>query len=162
MMWVDLDRCSGCGECLEVCPVEAIALVGGKAAIDQETCLLCGACQAACPQEAISETRLSVLQTQKALQPVRAPEAPAPFVQTGGRFSWAAPLVAYIGREIIPLAADALIAALDRRSAGNSEAVEPIRIRPARTGSDLRSRAPLSKGKKRQNRQRRRSRKFNI
>ena len=38
-MWVDSDRCMGCGACVEVCPAGAIALVEGKARVDEETCI---------------------------------------------------------------------------------------------------------------------------
>jgi Fe-S-cluster-containing hydrogenase component 2 len=51
-VWVDSDSCTGCGACVEVCPVEAIALVDGKAHIDEETCIGCGACADECPQNA--------------------------------------------------------------------------------------------------------------
>ena len=38
MVWIDERRCTGCGACVEVCPVEAITLVGGKAHVDEEIC----------------------------------------------------------------------------------------------------------------------------
>jgi len=49
---VDLDKCTGCGNCFPVCPLGLIELVDGKARIN-EGCTLCGACQAACSFEAI-------------------------------------------------------------------------------------------------------------
>ncbi len=50
---VDKEKCTACGACVEVCPVEAIKLED-KATIDAETCIECGACVDECPVEAIS------------------------------------------------------------------------------------------------------------
>ena len=46
---VDLDKCIGCGKCVEVCAFGARELVDGKALIDQERCLGCGRCETVCP-----------------------------------------------------------------------------------------------------------------
>ena len=51
---VDVDKCTGCSECVEVCPVEAITLENEKAVIDEENCTDCAVCVAECPTEAIS------------------------------------------------------------------------------------------------------------
>lgn len=42
--------CLGLGDCLVVCPNDAIVLKDGIAAIDQEKCAACGACVSACPK----------------------------------------------------------------------------------------------------------------
>ncbi len=47
------NRCVGCGDCIEVCPVQAIELANGKALIDNETCINCGKCFKACTYNAI-------------------------------------------------------------------------------------------------------------
>jgi NAD-dependent dihydropyrimidine dehydrogenase PreA subunit len=52
-VWIDVARCTGCGECVSICPVAAIALADGKARIDEATCTGCGACVRACPEGAI-------------------------------------------------------------------------------------------------------------
>lgn len=52
---VDHSVCIGSGECVEVCPVEALSLKDGKAVCDEDTCIDCLACVSACPVEAISE-----------------------------------------------------------------------------------------------------------
>jgi len=55
MIFIDEDRCTACGLCLEACPREAIALGESGATIDQSLCAGCAACVAACPQGAIYE-----------------------------------------------------------------------------------------------------------
>jgi uncharacterized Fe-S center protein len=45
--------CVGCGECVEHCPVNAIALVADKANINDEKCIGCGECVIVCPNEAV-------------------------------------------------------------------------------------------------------------
>ena len=50
---VDEQKCTGCGECVDVCPVEAIKIENGKASISDD-CIECGACEATCPVGAIS------------------------------------------------------------------------------------------------------------
>ena len=49
---VDLDNCSGCGNCVAVCPFGHVELIDEKVHIN-EGCTLCGACQEACPYDAI-------------------------------------------------------------------------------------------------------------
>jgi heterodisulfide reductase subunit A-like polyferredoxin len=51
---VDVEKCTGCGDCVQSCPLDAIAVNENKAAIDPETCGDCGACLDTCPSEAIS------------------------------------------------------------------------------------------------------------
>ncbi|OGV78636.1 MAG: ferredoxin [Lentisphaerae bacterium RIFOXYB12_FULL_65_16] len=49
---VDREKCTACESCVEVCPVEAIKLVDGKAKVNDE-CVDCGQCVDECPVEAI-------------------------------------------------------------------------------------------------------------
>jgi heterodisulfide reductase subunit A-like polyferredoxin len=51
---VDSEKCNACGECIESCPLDAIAMEESHAKVDPETCGDCGACVDACPNEAIS------------------------------------------------------------------------------------------------------------
>lgn len=52
---IDRDLCTGCGECAERCPTEAVALDSeGKAVVDEKACFGCGVCARFCPVEAIS------------------------------------------------------------------------------------------------------------
>ena len=50
---VDKEKCTGCGVCVDICPVEAIKIENDKAVISDE-CVDCGACVNQCPKEAIS------------------------------------------------------------------------------------------------------------
>jgi MinD superfamily P-loop ATPase len=52
---VDLDRCTGCGKCKEVCQYNAVAVVKGEALIFENLCHGCGGCMLACPENAITE-----------------------------------------------------------------------------------------------------------
>ncbi|HBT75339.1 MAG TPA: ferredoxin [Planctomycetaceae bacterium] len=51
---VTSETCTGCGECVSSCPLDAISLKeDGKAYIDPNTCGECGACVDVCPVSAI-------------------------------------------------------------------------------------------------------------
>ena len=50
---VNPDKCTGCNNCVRVCPMENICLTDNKALIG-DNCTVCLACVHACPQQAIS------------------------------------------------------------------------------------------------------------
>ena len=50
---VEKDTCTGCGACVDVCPVDAIEMVDDTAEIS-DACIDCGQCVDECPVEAIS------------------------------------------------------------------------------------------------------------
>jgi len=50
---VYVQKCVGCGDCVSVCPSDAISLVKEKSTIDGAKCIGCASCIAACPHEAI-------------------------------------------------------------------------------------------------------------
>jgi MinD superfamily P-loop ATPase len=52
---VDLDRCTFCSRCAEVCVWHAMAVVGKKVLTFPELCHGCGSCTLNCPEEAIHE-----------------------------------------------------------------------------------------------------------
>ncbi len=51
---VDSDLCTGCGTCVEICPMKAIKLKDDISSIKRKRCIGCGNCAAKCPSEAIS------------------------------------------------------------------------------------------------------------
>ena len=55
--YVDITRCSGCGDCVSVCPVDAINISKHRAIIDPEKCVGCGLCAQICPKQAIRMTK---------------------------------------------------------------------------------------------------------
>jgi 6-hydroxynicotinate reductase len=58
---IDLDKCTGCGTCVQDCPLGAMRLKKKKATVD-ERCTLCGACLRVCPEEALSLGDVSLLE----------------------------------------------------------------------------------------------------
>jgi Fe-S-cluster-containing hydrogenase component 2 len=118
MLYVDEKRCSGCGKCVEVCPAGAIAIRQGTAIINQERCSQCEACFHACPEQAI------LYVSEHSLVPEHDPRgavalSPAPRAQSiAARATPAlAAALIYIGREVVPRAANLLLDALERRMA---------------------------------------------
>jgi Fe-S-cluster-containing hydrogenase component 2 len=120
---INLERCSGCGACVEICPTGAVYLVDGKAALDQGLCCDCQDCISACPTEAITlDTQTdSVTESKRALAP--RPEPQVIHVKTqpstvslrsslvpiiGGALAWA-------GREIVPWLAEYFLYSMERR-----------------------------------------------
>lgn len=57
-MWqvtVDKDVCTGCGECVEVCPVEVFELIDGKSEpVNADECMGCESCVEVCEDGAIT------------------------------------------------------------------------------------------------------------
>jgi MinD superfamily P-loop ATPase len=53
---VDMDKCSLCGKCGEICQFKAIAVLRDIVLPFPELCHSCGGCVAACPEKAITET----------------------------------------------------------------------------------------------------------
>jgi ferredoxin len=72
---IQTEQCSGCGQCVDVCPVEAMSLVSAsdphkprrrEARLDEERCLGCGVCVRSCSKNAL---RLE-LRAQRVITPV--------------------------------------------------------------------------------------------
>ena len=52
---VDMQKCSLCGKCGEICQFKAIVVVGETVLPFEELCHSCGGCMAVCPEDAITE-----------------------------------------------------------------------------------------------------------
>jgi len=72
MPWIDKSKCTGCGICVEKCPVDAIVINEKKATINTEKCIRCGKCHEVCPQEAIRHDRERIpFETKEKLKEVK-------------------------------------------------------------------------------------------
>lgn len=129
MMQIDLTKCTGCGQCLKVCPVGAISLLKGRAVIDPDTCIFCGACLYACPRGAISEAQLPERAITSAVQPDSIEtRKPAPAARPPSRLAWAMPVLSFFGKEIIPRLADSFLDSLDRRLSTPTKDQRPLDV----------------------------------
>jgi uncharacterized protein len=50
---INEDRCEACGECVEICPADAVVLAEGVASFDHELCIGCAECIAVCDPGAL-------------------------------------------------------------------------------------------------------------
>jgi len=136
MMYVDETRCTGCGECVEVCPTDAIRLERSVAIVDQAECTECEVCLGACPEGAIlsvseplaEEAGLPAVRPAPEVIRIRVPPlAPLGAGLAERRASEVAPVpwrarvlplvgaaLAYVGREL-PRIVPAVLDALERR-----------------------------------------------
>ena len=52
---VNLDECTGCGDCVTACPVEGVVtLENEKAVVQQDECIECNACVDECSSAAMT------------------------------------------------------------------------------------------------------------
>ena len=117
-VWVDVARCTGCGACIELCPVGAIVLLDGKVHVDERTCTACGACVDVCAEGAIQPV------VQGELVPI--PERPAPAVYRPGPLAeTAGTAVAIAGVGLLANAASTLARAVGRWLTQESASTKP-------------------------------------
>lgn len=147
MIYVQVERCTGCGVCVQVCLAGAIALQRGVAVVDQAQCTECETCLEACPERAILSVSEPV--TEMIGPPAERPTPEVIRVQVPSLAStpsavtsvpWrtrvlpaVAAALAYVGREL-PRLVPAVLDALERR---NSQAAADERSarEQAATGS---------------------------
>jgi Fe-S-cluster-containing hydrogenase component 2 len=106
MIFIDEDKCSGCGVCLEACPEGAILLRDSAAVIEQNHCTGCGDCLAVCQESAIYEVEVApepVTAAAIAVEPAQ--QTPTTWQSTLTR---ARPVVASTLAAAAPLAVDVL------------------------------------------------------
>ena len=52
---VDTDKCIGCGECIDICPVSVYEMTDGKCeAVAADECLGCESCTGVCEHDALT------------------------------------------------------------------------------------------------------------
>ncbi len=56
-IFVESNSCVGCGDCVDVCPTNAIEIIDGKAVIDAELCIDCEICISSCTYKAIRKNK---------------------------------------------------------------------------------------------------------
>jgi ferredoxin len=50
----DPELCTGCGTCIDQCPVTALSMVDNIPQVDADSCITCFCCQEICPEKAIT------------------------------------------------------------------------------------------------------------
>jgi NAD-dependent dihydropyrimidine dehydrogenase PreA subunit len=55
---VDIEQCTGCGTCVDNCPVDVFELVNVSdeqkaSVVNEDECIICEVCVTTCPEEAI-------------------------------------------------------------------------------------------------------------
>ena len=56
---VDQEKCIGCGECVDICPVDVYEMQGEKSVpVNADECIGCESCIEVCDQEAIIVTEV--------------------------------------------------------------------------------------------------------
>jgi len=52
---LDAARCTGCGDCVAVCPADCLAMAGPRPWLPRPAdCVACSACELVCPADAIA------------------------------------------------------------------------------------------------------------
>jgi ferredoxin len=157
MIYVDTEKCAGCGICADACPVGAISLVGGTAQVDQERCTDhvlslskgCEACVEVCPNRAILAVRepVAVPSVRPAPEVTRVQPQPASVslpTRALPAVSEAAAALAYLGRNVAPRLANYLLHALDRRLAQEQASPAVRASSPVSQASGVGGRGPSS------------------
>jgi len=55
MVKIDSNKCTGCGGCVDLCPVIAISMINDVVTINDELCTGCSICIKVCPMRALYE-----------------------------------------------------------------------------------------------------------
>lgn len=50
---IPTEKCTACGQCVEICPKKAIQIIHNRASVDYSKCITCYCCSEVCPYEAI-------------------------------------------------------------------------------------------------------------
>mgnify|MGYP000241753421 CR=1 FL=1 len=116
-MQVNRELCNGCGDCVSVCPSNAIHLEGGRTVIDETLCAGCQVCVDVCTQGAIAAVEAQSTVVQPAALPLQRVEVlPAQPTRTSEKPTVLTAL-ALAASEILPRLAETLLNAWDRKLA---------------------------------------------
>lgn len=141
MIYVNNEACTGCGICLESCPVNAIMMHERIAYIDESRCEECGLCLDACPQGAILSVEMVA---SKALNPVQAPQRMLAPTAVEGDLVYHRPALLkrtlpaigtaliWAGREMLPRLAPLALDLLELRLRSRSLSASPSAVTSAR------------------------------
>ncbi len=122
MFYVDQDRCSGCGVCVDVCAASAIVIQDDKAIIDPERCRLCEACFTVCPQEAILVVTEGSLVADRSSGRAMDGLRPSGAAVTAARLAPAVgAALLYVGREVLPWVTRYVLGSLERKTGEMAE-----------------------------------------
>lgn len=123
VVFVEKERCTGCGRCVEACPHSALYLEGGIAHVMISRCVGCELCLEACPNGALYAVR-------EPTAPAQAPKDPLPSDEVGRALqpapSWVAGLgaVVLVAERLLPALVN-LVGALRARSSHASLGQQP-------------------------------------
>lgn len=172
LLYVDWTTCTGCAACIDACPIGAIGLDEGEgvATIDHKLCTECQACLDVCPAGAIhraegGELVLAgggrVVEGQVVEGHIVPAAASSPLVtsqQPSRLATLAGTALTFVGSQLLPRAADALLDAVERRLARGTNTAPSAT--PLRSGSRSLPRQVSDRrgGSRRQRRRRRRGR----
>ncbi len=65
---IDRGKCDLCGECIAICPTNAITITDSTITISPVACINCGACVPVCPKEAIDQNNFTDRQLQEQIR----------------------------------------------------------------------------------------------
>jgi len=128
MIIVQAEKCTGCGDCVAVCPTGAISLLANLAAIDQGRCTGCEACLTACPSGAIVavEKPVAVPAVRPVPEVISVRPQPSPSLWSAKVWPAVGTALAVLGREIAPRVATYLANTLEQRMTQQPTIVSPV------------------------------------
>jgi len=172
LLYIDRTVCTGCAACVDACPTGAISFDDsqGLSTIDPALCNECLACLDVCSNQAIQQTEFPDLVpvmegevvegevVRREVVPARTIEVPVTSRQPGQLVSLAGTALTAMGSWLLPRAADALVAAVERRLVSGSDQVSSATSARSENKPFGRQMGGRGGGRSRQRRRRRRGR----